>query len=289
MPSALHEILIDLIRNRPLLVADLLPVAGVDELPDFDYARTESGDFPDINPTEYRADGVVNLVKGSKVVFSVIVEAQLRWADEKFWSWPVYVTTLRARLQCPVALLVLCPSEAAAERCSSPIPIAPGCEFTPTVLGPAQTPVITDRTAPAELVALSAVMHRNDPDRESALDAFVEQASRDRTARLYIDFVMAILPKAARLYMEELMASGTYAPRSEYIREYYEEGVAKGLAEGEVKGEVKLLLTFLRARDFAVSDDLTARITTCTDPDQLKTWAIRAATATTLDDIFGEE
>ncbi|MEU0875818.1 hypothetical protein [Nocardia brasiliensis] len=51
MPSHLHERLVDLFRQRPQLAAELLTTVLGTQLPEYDNARLESGDFPDINPT----------------------------------------------------------------------------------------------------------------------------------------------------------------------------------------------------------------------------------------------
>lgn len=61
MPSHLHEVLIDMFRNRPSLAADLLAgPLGVD-VPTFQKAHLSACDVTDIAPTEYRADTVVTL------------------------------------------------------------------------------------------------------------------------------------------------------------------------------------------------------------------------------------
>jgi hypothetical protein len=49
---------------------------------------------------------------------------------------------------------------------------------------------------------------------------------------------------------------------------------------------VRALLAILNARGIPVPDDARARITGCTDLDQLETWVRRAATATTIQDLF---
>ncbi|WP_067467751.1 hypothetical protein [Nocardia amamiensis] len=78
MPTVLHEVIIDLFRQRPRLAADLLALVMDSPLPEFDHARLESGDFPDIDPTEYRADAVVVLANGTDPALGVIIEVQLR-------------------------------------------------------------------------------------------------------------------------------------------------------------------------------------------------------------------
>jgi hypothetical protein len=46
------------------------------------------------------------------------------------------------------------------------------------------------------------------------------------------------------------------------------------------------LLGFLAARGVAVPDDAHKRITQCTDLEQFATWIRRAATISTIDELF---
>ncbi|MEO3829219.1 hypothetical protein [Actinomadura sp. B10D3] len=82
------------------------------------------------------------------------------------------------------------------------------------------------------------------------------------------------------------MQAGTYEWKSDFALKHIAEGEAKGRIEGEAKGEIKVLLVVLEARGFTIDDDLRQRITNCKDLQQLDTWARRAATAQTLDEIF---
>src|SRR5690606_30062787 len=110
MPSQLHEMLLLLFRNRPALAPELLREALNVELPEYSEARLESAELNDVVPTEYRADLVVLLVNG-KPVLGIVVEVQLQPDARKRFSWPVYVTGLRARLECPCCLLVVTTSD----------------------------------------------------------------------------------------------------------------------------------------------------------------------------------
>ncbi|MFX0576139.1 hypothetical protein [Nocardia nepalensis] len=162
MPSVLHEVVIDLFRQRPQLAAELLADVLDTPLPEFDHARLESGDFPDIDPTEYRADTVVVLATGTTPVLGVVVEVQLKPDSDKYWSWPVYLTTLRARLRCLTVLLVLCPNERTANHCRKPISVAPDFTLRPVVLSPQDVPVVTDPQAAADKPGTrGAVRHRS--------------------------------------------------------------------------------------------------------------------------------
>ncbi|GAB2715728.1 hypothetical protein [Nocardia thraciensis] len=282
MPSALHEVLADLFRQRPRLAADLLQLVPDIVVPDFTDARLECGDFPDIDPTEYRADAVVVLTRGQIPMLGVIVEAQLRPDADKTWSWPVYLTTLRARLRSPVVLLILCPNDRTAAWCRTPIPLAPGCLLTPVVIGPADVPVVLDPALAStnpEMAVLSAIAHRNHRDRDAILNVVASTMVDVPNGEMYIDLVMAVLPKAARDVLETLMTTGTYEYKSEFARRYY--------SRGEEQGEAKVLLKILRHR-FTVPDTVADRVMNCTDTDQLEAWTDRALEADRLDEVFDE-
>ena len=79
---------------------------------------------------------------------------------------------------------------------------------------------------------------------------------------------------------------------SRYFSEEFQQAEAKGLAKGEAQGVAKGLadavLTLLQGRDIGVPDDARERILGCTDRDQLRSWLMRAATATTIDDVTTE-
>ncbi|MFI6040077.1 hypothetical protein ACIA8C_00480 [Nocardia sp. NPDC051321] len=283
MPGKLHERIIDLFRQRPQLAADLLTVLDT-PLPEFDHARLESGDFPDIDPTEYRADAVVVLATGTKPALAVIIEVQLKPDNRKTWSWPVYVTTLRARLHCPTVLLVICPNERTAARCRSPIDIAPGCRLAPIVLSPEHVPVITDpavASANVELAVLSAIAHRNDPERDAILTGLAAAIVDVADYEMYIDLVMAVLPKAGQHFLEGLkMRIGASKYISDFARNYY--------TAGEAGGEAKALLTVLEARGLPVPEAIRTRIDECTDLEQFDKWLRRAAGADSLYEVFDD-
>jgi hypothetical protein len=293
MPSSLHEALLEMFRLRPSLAAELLTdTLGVD-MPDYQQARLDSGDLNDITPTEYRADAVVVLTGADGPVLAVVIEAQLGRDKKKRWSWPVYIATLRARLKCPTVLLVICVRAATAAWCAAPIELGhPGLVLCPLVLGPDRVPLVTDAgqacQAP-EVAVLSAMAHRSHPDRNKVLQALVGAlASLDaERATLYNDIVLVALPAAARRYLEGLMRSRTYEYQSDFVRKYVFQGRAEGRVEGRVEGEARAVFTLLEARGIAVPDDARARILECTDLDQLDTWVRRAATADSLDDLFG--
>ncbi|MEJ3745976.1 hypothetical protein WEI85_22125 [Actinomycetes bacterium KLBMP 9797] len=292
MPSSEHEGLVELFRHRPELVVDLLHDVLAVELPRYQRVRLESADLTELTPTEYRADLVVTLADADggigAPVLAVVVEVQLSRDGGKRWSWPVYLATLRARLRCPVVLLVVCTDAAVAGWCATPVELGhPRFVLAPLVVGPRQVPVVTDAgvaCAAPELAVLSAMAHAAHPDRDKVLRALVDGlASVDQERwTLYSDVVFAALPAAARRYLEALMGTGTYEYRSEFVRRY----VLQGRAEGRVEGEARAVLAVLATRGIEVPDDVRARISGCTDVEQVETWLRRAVTARTVADLF---
>jgi len=162
MPSLLHEALVTLFRNRPMLAPELLRDALHHQLPSFDDVEIHEANLSQITPTEYHADLVV-LLKSEVPVFGTIVEVQLSTAPDKRFSWPLYASALRAKLRCPTCVLVVTPDARVARWAAQPIDTGqPASPFIPLVVGPDLVPRVSDlalaRQAP-KLAVLSAQAH----------------------------------------------------------------------------------------------------------------------------------
>ncbi|HWU09702.1 MAG TPA: hypothetical protein VN520_25545 [Streptomyces sp.] len=72
------------------------------------------------------------------------------------------------------------------------------------------------------------------------------------------------------------------SPLSEEIRE-------EGRVQGRAQGRAENILLVLGARGIAVSDRAREKITTCRDSELSRQWLVRAAVATTVEEVFGEE
>jgi hypothetical protein len=291
MPSHLHEVLIDMFRDRPVFAADLLGGPLGISLPAFRKARLSSADLTDIAPTEYRADAVVTLDGDGDPALAVVVEVQLRVDIRKRRSWPAYVTTLYARLGCPAVLLAICPDQAVADWSAAPIVIGPpGSVLTPVVLGPRQVPTVIDvdraRQNP-QLAVLSVIAHGSQPEPKPMFEALLAalEVVDHGQADLYADLVLTVLPAEARQRLEEFMTTTSHRFQSDFARRYFSAGEAKGEAKGMARGEAMALLAFLEARGIKVPDNVRTTIVDCTDSEQLETWIRRAATAETIDDV----
>jgi hypothetical protein len=284
MPSLDHELLIELFRKQPELAAQLLRDALHVELPAYTEARLASSDLTELVPTEFRADAVVLLVDG-KPVLGVIVEAQLSRDERKRFTWPAYVSVLRARHQCPVELLVLTPDRAVAAWASTPVSVdlAGSAALRPRVLGPETIPIVTDAQQAArepELAVLSLMAHGRG-DTETAVSIALAAGSAvqflsEEQRVLYLALIESALSDAAKKAFEMHPQAGKLM--SSWQRGSYEKGRAAEKAAD--------VLDVLDARGLAVSTDQRERIVSCADLDVLKTWLRRAVTAATTDELF---
>ena len=287
MPSADHEALAALFEHRPSLAIDLLTDVFGQTVPEYRNVRLDSGKMTDLVPTEYRADVVARAQSADgSAALAVVVEVQLRPDRAKRLSWPVYLTTLRARLNCPVMLLVVSPDARTARWCAQPIELGhPGWLLTPLVLGPDMVPVVTDvdvaRENP-ELAVLSALTHGRHPDRYPVLDALIVSLDivDHEHASMYYDLVLAALPAAARRHLEEQMTT---------TREFKSDFMRKLVTTSEARGEARAVLTVLEARGIDVPAEIRSRIAECTDPVVLDAWVRAAVTVSSVDELFAAD
>jgi len=293
----LHEGYILLFRNRPLLAPELMRDALHVEIPFFTEARAESGELTEVAPTEYRADLVVLLLEG-RPVFGIVIEVQLGRDDRKRKTWPNYVTSLGARLECPTALLVVTPDPGIARWAAEPIETGhPGFTLRPLVTGPAAIPPVTDPAEilrDPELAVLSAMAHGDDiasVQVAKALNGAFPGLDADK-ARLYLDLVVLSLSGAARAAFEALMQTN-YEYQSDYARKYFgqgrAEGIETGIEKGIVKGEARAVLQLLKIRGVEVDAEAQVRIESCEDSAQITTWLGRAMTVKSSTELFAAE
>ena len=238
MPSQLHESHLFLFRNQPALAADLIRGALGVTLPSYAEARVTSAELTEVQPPEYRADMVVELWQGVPV-YGIVVEVQLGADDRKHFAWPAYVANLRARLKCPVSLLVVTADDAVARWAARSMHIDGLNRFTPYVLGPSAVPQVAeeaDARENPELAVLSAMAHGRDSDPQRAIKIALaaHKASvgldGDRS-KIYCDLIISSLGEAARHALKSMDAR-TYVYQSELARDCIAQGLAEGLAKG---------------------------------------------------------
>ena len=283
MPKLSHEALVHLVRAAPEVIVGLLQRELGFESSAMAQPRITAAELVDLNLAEYRADAVIILGPDDTPTEAFVLEAQNDVDLRKRRTWPLYVAGLRARLGCPVTLVIIALDPGVAAWCAEPIDLGrQRGTIVPLVLGPAHIPIITDsveaRRAP-ELAVLSVAAHGSEPGAEYiALAALTAIRGLDSARELlYPDFVLAMLGEVARAALELLMNPATYQFQSDFARKY----IAMGNAE--------MLLKLLRIKGFTVSPELAARVESCKDVDQIDLWAERVVTATSLDDIFAAD
>ena len=297
MSSYLHELLILLFRNHSESAAELLRAIDV-PLPEYDDIRFESSDLGNLRPAEYRADLVLFLERGPRKVLGVIVEVQLACDEDKPYAWPAYVANLRARHRCPVCLLVLTIEETVSRWAGRSIELGPGTRCQPLVVGPSNTPAVTDlqdAEANVELAVLSAIEHGQSADvvlaTRIASAAIVASATIDaERSRLYLDLILISLSKSAPELLEATMNSLGYEYQSDFARRYIAQGRAEGQAEGRVEGKtegrVEMVLKLLLLRFGPLTEAAQDLIRSAGDA-QIDAVAERLLTAKTLEEALG--
>jgi hypothetical protein len=292
MPSQLHESHLFLFRNQPTLAAQLIRDALGVELPPFRDAHIASADLTDLQPTEYRADLVIEL-QSDRPVYGIIVEVQLSIDDRKQYVWPAYVANLRARMRCPVSLLVVTADDSVARWAARGVDMGGLHSFAPYVLGPSRIPKIADerqaRDNP-ELAVLSAMAHGRDSDPVQAIAVALaaQKASLaldvDR-AKIYCDLILNSLGEAARQALKNMDAR-TYVYQSDFARQYIAQGRAEGRTEGESAGRSAVILRQLTFRFGVIEAEVQNRIQGASIPE-LELMSERLLTACTLHEAVG--
>ena len=288
MPSILHEALLELFRNRPLLAPELLRDALGVTLPSFAEARIVSADLTEVQPAEYRADLVMRLLQDEPVL-GIVVEVQLSPDIDKRYAWPAYVANLRARLKCPVCLLVFAADEPTASWAGKPIDMGGSNSFTPFVIGPSGVPWITSEERAREdpeLAVLSAMAHGRDPDiKRSAQVALAAQLAclelDAERSKFYCDLVQHAVSEAARKVLQNMDLS-KYEYQSEFARRY----VAQGRSEGRTEGRTDLLARLLTHRFGPLPSAAHERLATASI-EELDAIGERLLTAQSLPDALG--
>ena len=290
-----HEVLVELFRNRPTLAAELLGEALGEVIPPYDEADVTSADLTEIQPAEYRADLVIKLLKNTKVVLMIVVEAQLSIDYEKRYSWPSYITVTREEHRCPVLLLVVAPDPAVASWCAEPIELGiQGFVLRPPVLNRELVPKVTDpveATRRPELALLSAMAYGDSEDAvevgRAALEGF--SAIAPKLAAFYTDILYTVMNEAARRALEVKMKGYVYT--NPFAREIFQQGRDEGVKLGRDEGlrlATRSLISMLQARDIDVPGHVRQRILAELDIQRIERWLERAVTATTCAEVFDE-
>jgi hypothetical protein len=281
MPKLKHQAIVQILRDDPQIIATLLGHIGF---------ITPSGSYPVIVDSDlsHRSSHLLKELRGDNVFLfpgmdetvAVVVEVQTtRPGDGRQRAWPCYVTSARAVHGCKAYMLVIATSQAASAGSAELIEIGqPQFRFQPFVVGgQASLPPPGGLVYGPEWTMLNILTGRlklsTHEARVFALRG-IAPASPDLREE-YASIILKCSSKRIRQALEELMATTFKSPFIEAFRE-----------EARVEEAVNALFTVLTARGIAVLGQNRALITACADPDQLKKWISRAATATTIDEVL---
>jgi hypothetical protein len=288
MPSLQHEAPLEVIRQQPAVVVELLRRALPQlRLPDKVTGVLGTADLTQIAPAQYLADTVVVLTdqQTGKPVLAVVIEPQGRDRKTKKASWPVYVTTAIKANKVPRAILVvLCWDPREADRCRQVIATGhPGFDLYPIVIDPRTFP--SPEGAGPYLTILAGAAKAIDlgtPAGRDAVLAAIEQtrAGHADTAAL-TTIILGVADAAARRELEALMASPKF--RSTFVDGLLQQGEEKGAVTSRIEDLVKVI----RARGLELTKAQLKLVTSCADLTQLATWFDQALDAKSTDEIFG--
>jgi hypothetical protein len=246
-------------------------------------------------PVEFRADLVIELRSAAgALVLAIVLEVQRDDDDDKKYTWPVYVSVVRARKRCPTVVLVVAPDAEIASWAAQPIDLGLGLgTVRPLVIGASSVPEVVDPAVAekeVELAVLSALAHGNGPNREAVLAATETGLERlaevDREhAAAYFEMIYTMLRDPAKRVLEALVMqrqTENKATRAPFIQRFIDEGLREGkldgLREGELKGRRDALFRLIARAGVQLDEGDRARILACTDGATLDRW---------LDNVLG--
>jgi hypothetical protein len=292
MVNSPHEAMHRIFQEYPGLFA------GVSKVLDLPFVQPASvtvlpTDLTEVRPVERRVDTLLRLDYEGGDSLLLAVEAQSAKDPDKPASWAYYLSFLYAKYKIPPLLLVVCQDRPTAEWAARPMLLGPqewpSLTLRPLVVGPHNMPVITDPEeagADLALAALSAITHAKDP----AVDGILKTLST----------ALHDAPEAAVVTIIELTAQGLGGNRraaelwrnlvavdlSNYKSYIFEEFRDEGRAQGRAQGHAEDILLVLETRGLDVPDDVRERITSCDDPELLRSWLTRAVTVVRAEDVF---
>ena len=203
MPTFEHNALVEMFRDNPELAPHLLALLFHVDVPPHASVGVVESSLDQLIPVEFRADLVLELRDANgALVLAIVIEVQRDKDPDKEYSWPVYVSVVRAKKRCPTVVLVVAPDADVATWAAQPIDLGLGFgTLRPVVLGPASVPEVTDPAVAereTELAILSAVAHGNGPNGLAVVQAaLVALAQLDREhAAVYFQIIWKEIKRA---------------------------------------------------------------------------------------------
>lgn len=95
----------------------------------------------------------------------------------------------------------------------------------------------------------------------------------------YCESAYGLSEARIRRILEEIMKTTAWPVYSPFAKEHF--------GRGKAEGEADAIMLVLQARGLPITAEQQARISGCTDLNQLKRWVSRAAVVDATDDLFG--
>jgi hypothetical protein len=308
MPTLEHNVLVEMFRENPELAPRFLVTLFHIEVPLHASVAVVESSLDQLIPVEFRADLVLELRDANgTLVLAIVIEVQRDEDPDKKFSWPVYVTGVRARKRCGTVVLVVAPDADVAAWSAENIDLGLGLgNVKPLVLGPAVVPEVTDPAEAekaTELSVLSAVAHGNGPNGLAVVQAALVALGRldQEHAGVYFQIIWNGLREPMRQALEALVmerqieGKAAFPPFAQKLidrgkiegkLEGIREGELKGIREGELKGKRDTLLRLLARAGIVLTENESARIQACTDIATLDRWVDHVLGAKTATEVL---
>ncbi|WP_421106347.1 hypothetical protein [Streptomyces sp. NEAU-S77] len=284
MVSSSHEALHRIFQeDTGAIVRALRKLLGV-PFPDTSKTFVVSPDLTEIAPVERRVDTLLQVETEKHGTYLFAIESQSRRDKDKPAAWAYYLSYMYAKFRHQPVLIVLCPDDATARWAARPItlglPSHPSLTVRPLVLGPSNTPVVTDEREVVRdipIAVFSAITHSKSENADAILKVLATTLSRLGPVQgmMYAELVEAGLGNTpAREIWRDLMPVLMNFFRSQQVQHAF----------AEVRADA--LLRVLKARGLEVTDETRERIESCKDMDVLGTWLDRAGTVSCVKDLF---
>src|ERR1700679_3213827 len=110
MPTLEHNAIVEMFHENPELAPHFVTSIFHVDVPEHASVAVVESSLDQLIPVEFRADLVFELrdAKGT-IVLAIVLEVQRDEDPDKLYSWPVYVTVVRAKKRCPTIVLVVAP------------------------------------------------------------------------------------------------------------------------------------------------------------------------------------
>jgi hypothetical protein len=273
-----HGGLVEMFRENPDLAPHFLATLFGLAIPPYATVGVIESSLDQMIPIEFRADLVLELrdAKGA-LVLAIVLEVQRDGDPDKKYTWPVYVSVVRARKRCPTVVLVVAPDAEVASWASEPIDLGLGLgSVRPLVIGASSVPEVVDAALAekeVELAVLSAVAHGNGPNGVAVLAAaLVALGQLDQEhAAAYFQMIYNMLREPMRRALEALVmerqteSAATFPPFMQRL-------IDSSRLDGKLEGKRDALLRLMARVGVPVSEDDRTRILACTDGATLDRW-----------------